>query len=320
MKVLFLFLFTLSLNAQDSLIDLYQKEGVVALEKKFDEELSSKTYWEKRLEDVNTSFGYFESINYLLACDKSNQSLKLYRKDINDSFTLSEDFSAFIGKKEGDKQKEGDLKTPIGVYKLLQKLENVDSFYGPLAFVTSYPNAYDKIRGKNGSGIWVHGLPLNQQRDDYTKGCIAINNTNLKNIEKQIDFHKALVYIDKENLSPISKQTIITLLSHLYQWRKAWKENDIQVYLDYYHQDFKRLDGLNFKRFKRYKKRIFQKNEYKQIFFSDINIIPYPMIEKENVFLISFKEDYKSISYQFDGEKEIYVHLENDSFRILAEK
>ncbi|CAI6147276.1 MAG: hypothetical protein SPLUMA1_SPLUMAMAG1_01934 [uncultured Sulfurimonas sp.] len=59
-----------------------------------------------------------------------------------------------------DKIREGDLRTPIGVYKLVKKLSKVDSFYGPLAFATSYPNSYDKYLGKNGSGIWIHGLPL----------------------------------------------------------------------------------------------------------------------------------------------------------------
>lgn len=138
---------------------MYQKEGSYVIEKKFDQVLSTQEYWKERLKDINTSFGYFENIKYLLACNKSDSSLKLYTKDLNNTFTLNEGFTAFIGAKEGDKYKEGDLKTPVGVYKLIQKLNNVDSFYGPLAFVTSYPNTFDKVQGKNGSGIWIHGFP-----------------------------------------------------------------------------------------------------------------------------------------------------------------
>jgi len=318
---LWLFIFiSISLHASQSLLDLYQKEGSASIEKIFDTQLSTKAYWQNRLKDINTSFGYFESINYLLACDKSDASLKLYTKDSNNSFSLDENFFAFIGEKTGDKQKEGDLKTPIGVFKLLQKLENVDSFYGPLAFVTSYPNTYDKVQGKNGSGIWVHGLPLNQKRDDYTKGCIAINNTNLEQIEDKIEVDKALVYIDKKALMTTSKESLSLLLSNLYQWRQAWKENDVQTYLSFYDSSFKHHNGLNFKRFKRYKKRIFEKAEVKHIFFTDINIIPYPIVGKENVFLITFTEDYQSKSYTFNGPKELYVHLYNDTFNILAEK
>ena len=320
MKVFFLLLICLSLYSSQSLVDIYQKAGSEAIEKYFDQELSSQQYWEERLKDINTSFGYFENIKYLLACNKSDSSLKLYTKDLNNTFILNEDFAAFIGAREGDKQKEGDLKTPIGVYKLIQKLNDVDSFYGPLAFVTSYPNTYDKLQGKNGSGIWVHGFPLKQRRDDYTKGCIAINNTNLKYLDEQINVYESLVYIDNTTLPKVSKETLINLLSNLYKWKKAWKENDIKTYLTYYNKDFKRIDGLNYKRFKRYKERIFKKNEYKQILFTDINIISYPMAQIQDVFLISFNERYRSTSYQFDGIKELYVHLDHGVFTILAEK
>lgn len=313
-------LLTLLLLANEDLLDIYQKEGSQGVEKVLDTTLSTYQYWEEKLRDVDTRFGYFEGINYLLACDKNSTTLKLYTKDVNNTFELNKDFSAFVGKKKGDKQKEGDLKTPIGVYQLIQKLEHVDPFYGPLAFVTSYPNTYDKIQGKNGSGIWVHGLPFNQKRDDYTKGCIAINNNNLQEIESQIDFKKALVYIDQKPYPKVSKKALTSLLSQLYSWRKAWKINDFKTYMSFYDKDFKRIDGLDYSRFKDYKQRIFNKDEYKQILFNDINILPYPMQGHEDVYLISFKEEYSSSSFQFSGFKELYVHLDSEKFYILAEK
>lgn len=309
-----------SLYANESLLDLYQKEGSSSVEKIFDQELTSQSYWENRLKNIDTRFGYFEGVNYLLACNKGNTSLKLYAKDANNTFQLDSDFSAFVGKKSGDKEREGDLKTPIGVYKLIQKLDKVDSFYGPLAFVTSYPNTYDKIRGKNGSGIWVHGLPLNQERDDYTKGCIAVNNNSLKHIEDQINVKDALVYIDQGSYPEVKKETLITILSQLYSWRKAWKENDTETYLSFYDLSFKRNDGLRLKKFKQYKKRIFAKDEYKQILFTKINILPYPTPDHNNTYLVSFHENYQSFSYKFSGNKELYIHLNDDSFSILAEK
>lgn len=320
MRYLISFIFSFSLLADDSLLEIYQKEGISAVENIFDTQLASKTYWSKKLQDVDTRFGYFEGINYILACNKDNASLKLYTKDTNNSFALNQDFSAFVGKQTGDKQKEGDLKTPIGVYRLIKKLDNVDSFYGPLAFVTSYPNTFDKIQGKNGSGIWVHGLPYNQERDDFTKGCIAINNSNLEQLEEQIKWTEALVYIDNSTYREVQKDELITLLSQLYIWKKAWKENNLDTYLSFYDQSFQRTDGLTIEQFKQYKERVFLKDEKKQIIFSKINVLPYPMAHKKNVYLISFNETYRSRSYQFDGEKELYVQLENDKLAILAEK
>ncbi len=320
MHYLLLLFLGLSLAANEELIDIYQKKGIQGLEKVFDNELTSKQYWEKRLQNIDTRFGYFEGINYILACDKNETSLKLYTKNKSNVFDLNESFSAFVGEKNGDKQKEGDLKTPIGVYKLIQKLDNVDSFYGPLAFVTSYPNTYDRVQGKNGSGIWVHGLPLDRDRNGYTRGCIAINNSNLRHLEEKIEVDEALVYIDQEAYPKVKKEELVTLLSQLYTWRQAWKENDIENYLNFYDPSFKRNDGLSIKKFKKYKERVFSKNESKQILFTNINILPYPMAHKKDIFLISFSEQYNSRSYQFNGEKELYVHLDNQNFTILTEK
>ncbi len=320
MKILFYLLISSLLFADESFIDLYQKKGIKAIEKNFDKILTQEQYWTDKLQNIDTKFGYFEDIHYILACNKSEKSLKLYSKDQNSSFKLNVEFYAFVGEKEGDKQKEGDLKTPIGVYKILQRLDNVDSFYGPMAYVTSYPNTYDKVQGKKGSGIWVHGLPLHQERDDYTKGCIAINNSNIEDIKEKIDFTKTLVYINKDNYPELKKETFSIILSQLFQWRQAWKYNDIQTYLSFYDKAFKRHDGMVLENFKRYKERVFAKSESKQIVFSDINIIPYPNNEQDNIYFISFHEDYYSRSYQFTGDKELYVQLSDNMLTILAEK
>lgn len=320
MRLLLILCFAYSLYGNDSLLELYQKQGIQSIENAFDQTLSSTEYWQKRLADINTSFGYFESIDFLLSCDKNSSQLKFYTKDNNNSFSLHENFSAYVGAKKGDKQKEGDLKTPIGVYRLIQKLEKVDSFYGPLAFVTSYPNTYDKVQGKNGSGIWVHGLPLHQKRDDFTRGCIAINNTSLEHLDYDIDANKTIVYIDEQAYPEVQKKQLILLLSQLYQWKKAWRESDIDSYLDFYSPCFKRNDGMDYQHFANYKRRIFAKQEYKHIHFTDINILPYPHSSRKNTFFISFKEQYRSPSYQFDGAKELYVQLTDHKLSILTEK
>lgn len=309
-----------SLFANEELLDVYKKNGLSKVEKILDYRLTSTKYWEKKLQDLNTSFGYFESIDYILACDKNTTRLKLYASnEKNSAFKLNNDFLAFVGKRNGDKQKEGDLKTPIGVYKLLKKLEHVDEFYGPLAYLTSYPNVFDKTRGKNGSGIWIHGLPLNGDRDNYTKGCIAINNDNIKQLEKYIDIKKTALYIDEESYPKVEKNKLVTILSQLYAWRFAWKNSEIEKYLNFYDENFKRSDGMNKKAFSNYKKRVFAKNEYKQILFTNINIHPYPVQNVKDIYLVTFHEEYESKTYKFSGEKELYIHLDGTSFTILAE-
>jgi murein L,D-transpeptidase YafK len=320
MKFFLFILLTTTLFANEPLIDLYQKEGSTAIEKVFDKILGSPEYWEKKLENTPTRLGYFESINALLTCDKNSSQLTLYTKNEMKAFQLDNNFTAFVGKRKGDKQKEGDLKTPIGVYKLIQKLENVDPFYGPLAFVTSYPNTYDKIRGKNGSGIWVHGLPMQQKRDTFTRGCIAISNDHLKEVEAHINPKQTLVFIDNHRFPEVKKAQLAQILAGLYQWKSAWSENNLDNYMDFYSPQFKRSDGLNYQRFKQYKQRIFSRKTHKRIHFEKINIIPYPSAQDRDTFLIFFKEHYFSPHYSFQGDKELYIKLHDHTFQILAEK
>ncbi len=284
-----------------------------------DNELTKIKYWSVQLEDIDTKFGYIESYSNILTCDKSSSTLTLYIKDNNESYRLQKEYNAFTGKIDGDKIKEGDLKTPVGIYDITKKISKLDSFYGPLAFVTSYPNAYDKYRGKNGSGIWIHGLPTEQERDEYTKGCIAIDNPSIECLDRNIEIDKTLLIIKKEeSKEEINKETLSSILSELYSWRYSWIYNDIESYLNYYSPEFVRYDGMSYKRFLKYKKRIFQKKEKKEIIFNNVNVLPYP--NSSDVYKISFKEQYKSKSFEFSGDKVLIVKFNNNSLKIITER
>jgi murein L,D-transpeptidase YafK len=301
----------------------YRINGIDAIEKKMDLELTKKKYWSNYLKDKDTTFGYIESYTNILTCNKENSSLNLYSTDKNSIFKLRTEYSAFTGKAKGDKIKEGDLKTPIGIYKIVKKLSKntkLDSFYGPLAFVTSYPNIYDSYRGKNGSGIWVHGLPIEQKRDEFTRGCIAINNTNIECLDDNIDISKTLLIINNSKIEKnISKSTLTSILSQFFSWRHAWLYSDIDSYLNFYSDEFIRNDGMDIKKFKKYKTRIFKKIEKKSIIFNNINIVPYP--NSDNIFQITFKEFYKSNTFEFTGNKTLIVAVDkNKKIKILTEK
>jgi len=314
-----LFICSLSSASEIDIITSYKEHGIDPIEKQLDYKLTEKKYWKRYLADKDTSFGYLESYNTILACDKSQSNLLLYKNE-NGHFEQKKEYSAFTGKKQGDKQREGDLKTPVGVYNLVKKITKVDSFYGPMAFVTSYPNSYDHYKGKSGKGIWIHGLPINQERDSFTKGCIAINNQNIQCLDRNIDINTTLLLINESALQKesVSKDTYATLLSKLYSWRYAWIYNDITTYLSFYDPAFKRYDGVALPQFANYKTRIFNKNEKKRILFSKINIIPYP--NTADIFEIRFNEKYNSESFAFEGEKVLIVKLTNNKLHIITEK
>lgn len=308
-----------SLQAGDILTQ-YRLHGIDNIQKELDRELANKEYWSNYLKDKDTTFGYIESYNTVLTCNKEKNTLNLYKKDANASFVFKKDYDAFTGKAKGDKEREGDLKTPVGIYDLIERIDKLDSFYGPLALVTSYPNIYDSYRGKNGYGIWIHGLPTEQERDDFTKGCIAINNGHIECLNRRIDIRDTLLIINEQDVQTnISKETLATLLAHLYQWRYTWIYNDIKGYLAFYSPDFVRFDKMDYKRFKEYKTRIFNKDEEKTIRFSNLNVVPYP--NTKDIFQITFEEFYKSPSFEFKGDKALIVQLKEDNtLEILTEK
>lgn len=318
MKKLLIFLITLNIYATD-IVTEYRQNGLAGIEVKLDRALTEKSYWSRYLKNKDTSFGYIEGYPNILVCDKSKSNLTLYKK-ISNKYKKQTSYSAYTGKRKGDKKTEGDKKTPNGIYNIVKKIDKLDSFYGPMAFVTSYPNDYDKYLGKSGHGIWIHGLPTEQKRDTFTKGCIAINNEHIKCLNNEIDYSQTLllIYPQKHKLG-VSKKELSNILSQLYMWRYAWIYNDFNKYISFYDEStFKRADGKQFKWFKRYKTRIFKKNEDKKIIFNSISVIPYP--NKKDVYQIVFDEFYQSNTFRFVGNKILMIKMKNKKMKIFMEK
>ena len=91
----------------------------------------------------------------------------------------------------GDKEREGDFKTPEGNYMLDMRNPNSEFF---LSIHVSYPNREDvrSARAKGvdpGGAIMIHGQPNEPTRSeayyrtqDWTNGCIAVSNSDMIDI------------------------------------------------------------------------------------------------------------------------------------------
>lgn len=91
----------------------------------------------------------------------------------------------------GDKEYEGDFKTPEGSYLLDARNQNSEYF---LSIHISYPNNGDirnaRERGLDpGGAIMIHGQPNTPTRSetyyrtqDWTNGCIAVSNSDMIDI------------------------------------------------------------------------------------------------------------------------------------------
>lgn len=301
------------------LVDLYRLQGLNAVEKKLEESLKDKEYWNNYLKNKNVDLGYYETKKYVILTHKMKSELALYEINNHESNLITRN-SVIVGEKEGDKYLEGDKKTPEGVYELTGKKTKLDQFYGPFALVTSYPNTFDKSLDKKGHGIWIHGMPLkNEEREKYTRGCIALDNPQLEKLAENIDLNNAVLLTSNDEFEKANKDEIALVLSSIFNWKDSWKRSDINKYLKFYSDDFKKYDGSDFKKFSRYKKRIFRKKERKRIHFSDISITPYPNSLNKRMFKIIMDQIYKSPTVNFKGKKELFLEIVNNEVKILTE-
>ncbi|MBI3873712.1 MAG: L,D-transpeptidase family protein [Arcobacter sp.] len=246
------------------------------------------------------------------------KTIDVYKNEHNENIKIFES-NILSGKNSGAKNVDGDLKTPIGAYELVNKITPPDQFYGPLALITNYPNNFDKTNNKTGDGIWIHGLPFSGNRDPYTKGCIAIENENLKKLDKNIHFSESILIIGNLDSNISNKDSIAGVLSNFYSWKNAWQSGDFETYLSFYSKSFKKLDGSNFNKFSSYKKSIFDKDDEKTILVKDINIIPYPNMENKNMYKIQYHQTYSTKNYHSVGKKELYIELIDNKIQILYE-
>ncbi|MBI3712357.1 MAG: L,D-transpeptidase family protein [Burkholderiales bacterium] len=140
---------------------------------------------------------------YALVMDAKRARLFLY-ENIKGIPSLISDFYVSQGKFGIDKFKEGDQRTPLGVYYITNRLPGtkLPDFYGPGALPLSYPNEWDKSQGRSGSGIWLHGVPSsNYSRPPLASdGCVVLSNPDFLKIAATVDIAKTPVIIsDKIN-------------------------------------------------------------------------------------------------------------------------
>lgn len=116
---------------------------------------------------------------------------------IDDQGKLIKSYRVALGKSPvGRKRQQGDLKTPEGLYYIEDR--NIESNYF-LSLKISYPNQRDWEHAERfglepGSMIMIHGLPngrswmgKNHIQKDWTDGCIAVTNEEIKEIWQLVD-------------------------------------------------------------------------------------------------------------------------------------
>lgn len=260
----------------------------------------------------------------LIVVDASQSRLLLYKND-RGTPKLVDDFYASIGKNGVDKQIEGDKRTPLGVYFVSRYLkpETLPDFYGHGAFPINYPNSWDKLRGRSGSGIWLHGNPLGTYSRPPldSDGCVTVSNMDFDRLKPFISVDQTTPFVISNGIEWVSPDTIEKrrqlFIQKLNEWVNDWESLNSKKYLSHYSKDFL-AEGKDFGQWRAEKMHVNDNRKFVKINLDDISIFQYPGDDKVTV--ITFEQTYESDSYQGKERKRLYLKQEEDSeWRIFYE-
>ena len=186
---------------------------------------------------------------YALLADTKRSRLFVYENKKGQLKLLS-DFYITQGKLGVHKLKEGDQKTPIGVYYITSRLARtrLPDFYGAGALPINYPNEWDRINGRSGSGIWLHGTPTGSYSRPplASDGCVVLTNQDLQKLFGSVVVGKTPIVI-AEQVEFITKQqwdkdrqAIDQLMEH---WRHDLESLNTPAFLRHYSANFKSAAG-----------------------------------------------------------------------------
>ena len=268
-------------------------------------------------------------VQSIFLVDKARSRLFVYHRDANGKWVRVADEYVVTGAKGGDKQRRGDARTPNGIYRFTSIRHDpaLRAQYGPVVFPIDYPNALDKLHGKTGDGIWMHGYPESKKRrpPQDTRGCFALPNPVLKQMEAYVKPGQSWVVIGEDfAFGNKSGQTplLTSIQSAIQAWEQDWESLNHEAYLSHYHKQF-RSGKHDLKSWNRYKQRINSRKTYIHITLDDMTIIhdPNPWQEGE-IAVVEFEQTYQSNNYNDKGKKRLYLARDHTQspWKILIEE
>jgi murein L,D-transpeptidase YafK len=233
------------------------------------------------------------------------------------------DYYISHGKNGADKVKEGDKRTPLGVYQITKALpgQKLPDFYGPGAYPLSYPNEWDKRENRDGYGIWLHGTPS----DTYSRpprasdGCVVLANPDFKALEQYVDVGSTPVIIAPHiEWTDASGRDVLRseLLNQVESWRSDWQSRDVERYLSHYGTAFS--DGKqNLGSWSARKRQVNDGKTWIEVGLNEVSVFLHP--GRDDLAVVNFEQDYRSNNLSNKMKKRQYWQRENGAWRIVYE-
>jgi murein L,D-transpeptidase YafK len=236
---------------------------------------------------------------------------------------LIADYYVTIGKNGIEKTREGDQKTPVGVYHVTANLprKKLTDFYGAGAFPISYPNEWDRRQGRSGHGIWLHGVPSNvySRAPRASDGCIVLANPDLESVSQRLQIGLTPVIIADE-VEWVDRSALETeragLAAEIEHWRADWQSRDSTRYLAHYSQRFS-SGKENLAAWSAHKRKVNASKSWIKVNLGRVAMLRYP--HESDVVVVTFDQDYKSNGLSNVMKKRQYWMKEDGRWKILYE-
>jgi murein L,D-transpeptidase YafK len=236
---------------------------------------------------------------------------------------LIADYYVTLGKNGIDKAREGDQKTPVGVYHVTANLprKKLTDFYGSGAFPINYPNEWDRRLGRNGHGIWLHGVPS----DVYSRpprasdGCIVLANSDLDSLARFVQVGLTPVIIADEiewaDAAAVENDRG-SLGAALEQWRADWQSRDTERYLAHYSAKFN-AGRQDLAAWSTHKRKVNSGKRWIKVGLARVSMFRYP--RERDFVVVTFDQDYRSDRLSNTMRKRQYWMKEGARWKIVYE-
>jgi murein L,D-transpeptidase YafK len=236
---------------------------------------------------------------------------------------LIADYYVTLGKNGIDKTREGDQKTPLGVYTVIANLprSKLTDFYGSGAFPINYPNEWDRRLGRNGHGIWLHGVPS----DVYSRpprasdGCIVLANSDLDSLARFVQVGLTPVIIADEiewaDAAAVENDRG-SLGAALEQWRADWQSRDTERYLAHYSAKFN-AGRQDLAAWSTHKRKVNSGKRWIKVGLARVSMFRYP--RERDFVVVTFDQDYRSDRLSNTMRKRQYWMKEGARWKIVYE-
>jgi murein L,D-transpeptidase YafK len=259
---------------------------------------------------------------HAIVVDASRSRIYVFENS-RDGPRLVADYYTTLGKRGTDKLRQGDQKTPIGVYHVISSIpgSKLPDLYGWGAFPIDYPNEWDRRSARTGYGIWLHGVPAeNYARAPLASdGCIALANDEIAELAKRVQPGVTPVLI-AERIEWVAPETWRAerdrFLRGLEAWRVDWESRDLDRYLSHYAGEF-RAGRTDLAAWSAHKRKVNAAKSWIKVGLANVSVLR--SAGRQGVVEVTFDQDYRSSNLSQHARKRQYWVEEGGRWKIAYE-